>query len=1060
MNSLTRINAPHQMGVDLSPNDGDIALVSINDLGTPGRLNTLVLKSYGYKETDLPTEAVLKHGFGSLSSEEGKPILFVVTINGGTVSENLRTNLYNTLLEFRGWLNGKKVWIPLMGTGEGGLSFEESYRITVEVINEFLKDAPTEMTLFLSFPKNNESLRLLNRINEVSVSFETSHRTIGFTGNYFIGGATWERDNDQSERFFRDGIWENGYKDKFTEVVKRAKDGDILFLKSTYTARGVSYLRLKGIGVIIQNPGDGIHLQVDWKITHELINLGGMGKYRSTFARVMPNDVQTLLNAFGNDKIIDSGLFESTIDNNERVEETKNYAELLADDTDGADLLEIGKDINAFAQVIAAASFKPPLAIALFGKWGSGKSFFMNQLRLRIDRLTNISDPGSPYCNGISQIHFNAWSYLDSNLWAGIVTRIFEGLSEYISNDTKANEHRREIGAVLSKELNVTTEEVLLLEKQQKTIQGEIYVLEKEKERLNGQLEENIKIIEKKTLKDIVSKVDDAFKIDEKIEEALNSNPSVKLTTTELKKIIPEIYWNNPRELYDQLRSTKIFWTELFRGKNLIIKIFIVIIVLVALLITPSILKNSVEFLKNTDFRILQVVLSLLIPLTAIGTRVLTTYRKLQPLLASFWSIRNEYEKQLHEAVFAFEQQEKALKIQIEQTRQELETLAVNIQVAEAVKSKLEFKIEHALATEALYSFIDKKSNGEDYQKYTGIVSLIRSDFKILNELFLEKKKEDIKWKDFREHFDKPLQRIVLYIDDLDRCPEEQVVQVLEAVNLLMAFPLFVVVVGVDPRWVKNALLLKYEWQFNEQNKEHLKNKGYKPIECSDYLEKIFQVPFHLKEASNEEVKIMLRKLSEPKGGNLNKDDEMGGDNEMEDDTEAATVQLGQAQFGNFQLGQKTHRKKNKPALKHPTSFELTTREIELIQEFSALIGNNPRAIKRFINVYQIVRAHEELVLEGEDHDYVAIMFFLALSVGPLKSLTNDLLDYIEKTENREKSPHAYLVHQANRTNIPEDFKEKLVRIMDQSPVTSKTKIPFLKKHAHFIQRFTFEDTL
>lgn len=48
----------------------------------------------------------------------------------------------------------------------------------------------------------------------------------------------------------------------------------------------------------------------------------------------------------------------------------------------------------------------------------------------------------------------------------------------------------------------------------------------------------------------------------------------------------------------------------------------------------------------------------------------------------------------------------------------------------------------------------------------------------------------------------KPVERIVLYIDDLDRCPPKRVVEVLEAVHLLLAFPLFVVVVGVDVRWV------------------------------------------------------------------------------------------------------------------------------------------------------------------------------------------------------------------------------------------------------------------
>lgn len=45
-------------------------------------------------------------------------------------------------------------------------------------------------------------------------------------------------------------------------------------------------------------------------------------------------------------------------------------------------------------------------------------------------------------------------------------------------------------------------------------------------------------------------------------------------------------------------------------------------------------------------------------------------------------------------------------------------------------------------------------------------------------------------------------ERIILYIDDLDRCPPEKVVEVLQAIHLLLCFPLFVVVVAVDARWV------------------------------------------------------------------------------------------------------------------------------------------------------------------------------------------------------------------------------------------------------------------
>ena len=46
----------------------------------------------------------------------------------------------------------------------------------------------------------------------------------------------------------------------------------------------------------------------------------------------------------------------------------------------------------------------------------------------------------------------------------------------------------------------------------------------------------------------------------------------------------------------------------------------------------------------------------------------------------------------------------------------------------------------------------------------------------------------------------------MLYIDDLERCEPDQVVQVLQAVHLLLAMELFVVVVGVDPRWLLRSL--------------------------------------------------------------------------------------------------------------------------------------------------------------------------------------------------------------------------------------------------------------
>ncbi len=52
----------------------------------------------------------------------------------------------------------------------------------------------------------------------------------------------------------------------------------------------------------------------------------------------------------------------------------------VADDVDeSADYLDIGREVRALCSVIAAADVTPPLAIGLFGDWGTGKTFFMKK---------------------------------------------------------------------------------------------------------------------------------------------------------------------------------------------------------------------------------------------------------------------------------------------------------------------------------------------------------------------------------------------------------------------------------------------------------------------------------------------------------------------------------------------------------------------------------------------------------------------------------------------------------------------------------------------------------
>lgn len=54
--------------------------------------------------------------------------------------------------------------------------------------------------------------------------------------NWFVG-ASFRRTEDQTPRFLRDGIWENGYDDKYLDQVRAMRAGDRIAIKATYTRK-------------------------------------------------------------------------------------------------------------------------------------------------------------------------------------------------------------------------------------------------------------------------------------------------------------------------------------------------------------------------------------------------------------------------------------------------------------------------------------------------------------------------------------------------------------------------------------------------------------------------------------------------------------------------------------------------------------------------------------------------------------------------------------------------------------------------------------------------------
>jgi hypothetical protein len=346
-----------------------------------------------------------------------------------------------------------------------------------------------------------------------------------------------------------------------------------------------------------------------------------------------------------------------------------------------------------------------------------------------------------------------------------------------------------------------------------------------------------------------------------------------------------------------------------------------------------------------------------------------------------------------------------------------------------------EAKLREATTPRLLSTFIETRANSSDYRKHLGILALVRNDFEKLSKLMSEqndaldgvlKNGEDPlpKYEDEVEGENNRINRIVLYIDDLDRCPPAKVVEVLQAVHLLLAFPLFVVVVGVDARWVVRSLearyreLLKSDGKPADQEKIDEFRELFGNASAHDYVEKIFQVPFWLKRmtlgATRDLVQDLLKNSLEAEG-----EQQEGRDNTSDRDLGTEKTGTGSAAPGNEPkqtpaankgeqhakgaagntADQKQGGKKEKAEAKQaqsedvpdlsPEGLKISRVELDFISELAPLLGRSPRALKRFVNVYRLIRVRlgswDRRLFLSKAHsvpDYGAVLFLLAIDTG------------------------------------------------------------------------------
>jgi hypothetical protein len=1147
MNLTEQINGPHIIRSGSSPHEADLAIVSIDFIGTPGSLNQYVMKEYGYPYADLPDKEKLRHGFYGLKGANQKPILFVVTVNGGSTSENLSINLYKTLEEFRGWFRDMKVWIPLMGTGDGGLRLEESYIITVSTINRFLSEYKQDVTFILSLPNDDKGRKLEELTGKTvklkpldlkkSIRKQMPERLVKSVQNAVpsINEIIKRIQSGRNRNFWwlnaNPDYWtiadfklgeeqsytthnENGNPRRIQEYFFEAKVGDLMIGYQAKKDRKVIAL-LEITKEAIDRSGDELYFRVIHFFDHQTSweELSKLQLFSASLVGKNNTGSLFILSYLEFMEIIDTtGLILPRVQKQEqgrvinepegKVNEPKEKIELFrltnnllkkaSIDNDGAqsdkDLLGFENDIRSFASLIALKELKPPLAIALFGKWGSGKSFFMYNLQKRIDFLSlhqgfdefvEVKKEGTekeeePFCKGVAQICFNAWSYMDANLWASLVSNIFEKLEEYITKQSKGTLEQEKVRKVLNEKLSIVSEEKDKALEQRRELVNEKDNLIKE----IGELENEKNALLEKTAKEKLDEIYHAIRKKIQLDETLKKElEKYGITPEHLKELSPE-------NIYHEAKSLTRFVQNVLKFSKL--QLFLMglgCLFLIWIAIDPN------HFIAKYISLSKGLIVSFFTVIGPLFARFYKSYKQFSHLYEPVMAYRDKFNNELEKGRLEYESKINEANQKLKQKLYELNNKDSKLQNLDEQIKMIEHDMKYSVAGKAFFNFISAKTKDERYDRNLGIISVIRKDFETLSELFrdynipenlkgeelkqAEKKKEE--QEAFKELFNKPLDRIVLYIDDLDRCPEDRVIEVLEAVNLLMAYPLFVVVVGVDPRWVKNALIKKYTLQFTGimNNQEHLEKHGVQPIHVTDYLEKIFQIPFHLNEADESGVDKLLdnifeKQLKEEKKDEIIQQSESSNVEKVvkrttfkfKKDTplfdfskilkENVNTDLMVDTGISFDLSPET-----KMVRFRPDDLKITKQELEDLKDLAWLVGNNPRSVKRYANMYRLVRAHENLnyTEQSEQQDFLAVMFILGIAIGEHKQAAAAFY------KSCFEKPEAGFEEIAE--GVLAKYDKKFVQKMGKRVLPAllkKTKGKVFNRYIPFVKRFSFEN--
>ncbi|MEU5764631.1 P-loop NTPase fold protein [Streptomyces asoensis] len=547
------------------------------------------------------------------------------------------------------------------------------------------------------------------------------------------------------------------------------------------------------------------------------------------------------------------------------------------------DLLGTARHVRTLTSLVCARDTDPPLAIALLGGWGTGKSSVMLQMQGQVRELVSRSSAAmgnsgqSAFVSHVRQVTFNAWHYSDDRLWTGLATHLFRALAEPDLPDAPES----------------STDQA-----------------EARRQELRDEL------------------------------------AHYKAQEAELFDCITP---GQGSGLQSPVRSAARAWRRLRIVTRHLLR---------ALMGWGLLAVVGYAGYRWLDSAYAPAGAAVLALFSALGTfsGVLTDLRTVTSPMTDLGSVQEQ----------------------------------LGARIAEA-----EDKLARADATVRLSRLLEDLGSSDAYAADRGLLGRIHKDLEQFQDDLDQARRQWSTYPGGRP----PLERIILYVDDLDRCPPARVVELLAAVHLMLALRLFVVVVAVDPRWLLGALEHHYREIFPVENHTN-PSEASLPVTPLDYLDKIFQIPWTVPTSSQEAAENYIKALLTDRPGppptteQTRRNDGTGlgaarpGPEERPPHSRPSPVSSDEP------VRQDTSRSRGHPGPAgmpldvQPSPLLLTEAEIVCLAALAPLLPT-PRAAKKLVNLYRLIRfgiPEAELprfLGSSEEHsDHRAVQLLLALLVG------------------------------------------------------------------------------